>query len=80
MAIGTSLFVIAGKSLLGFCGDLGGSQVIDWGFLIRFAFVSSLGIGIGVRLGAKVPVARLKIGFGWFVLLTGTMIILVETF
>ena len=78
-AIGTSLCVIAGKSLLGFCGDLGSSQVIDWSFLLQLTVISSLGIAIGTRLGSRVPAARLKVGFGWFVLLTGATIIFVET-
>jgi uncharacterized membrane protein YfcA len=79
-AIGTSLLVIACKSLIGFCGDVGGSASIDWGFLFLFTAVSSLGIIAGVRLSAKVPAGRLKIAFGWFVLLTGITIILVELF
>jgi uncharacterized membrane protein YfcA len=79
-AIGTSLIVIAGKSLIGFCGDAGGFQSIDWGFLLRFALVSSVGIGIGMKFGARVPTARLKIGFGWFVLLAGIAIIFAESF
>ena len=78
LAIGTSLLVIAGKSLIGFCGDLAGSQIIDWGLLLAFAALSSIGIGVGVWLGAKVPAARLKVGFGWFVLITGITIVLVE--
>jgi uncharacterized membrane protein YfcA len=79
-AIGTSLLVIACKSLIGFCGDVGGSASIDWGFLFLFTAVSSIGIIAGVRLSAKVPAGRLKIAFGWFVLLTGITIILVELF
>jgi len=78
-AIGTSLCIIAVKSLLGFCGDLGSSQTIDWSFLLQFTLISSLGIAIGTGLGGKVPADRLKVGFGWFVLLTGAVIIFVET-
>lgn len=78
-AIGTSLCVVGGKSLLGFCGDLGASQEIDWSLLLQFTVISSLGIALGTRLGDKVPATRLKVGFGWFTLLTGATIILVET-
>lgn len=78
-AIGTSLIVIAAKSLVGFCGDIGQSQEIDWIFLLLFALISSVGIGVGAGLGARVPAARLKTVFGWFVLLTGIVIILVES-
>ncbi|MFT4546788.1 MAG: putative membrane protein YfcA [Verrucomicrobiales bacterium] len=77
-AVGTSLFVIACKSLVGFCGDLGGSQEIEWRFLLGFAAVSCVGIGIGVWCGSKVPAKRLKVGFGWLVLLTGIAICVVE--
>src|SRR5690554_7287973 len=33
LAVGTSLFIIAAKSLLGFIGDVQGEQVIDWALL-----------------------------------------------
>ena len=41
MAVGTSLLIIAVKSLIGFLGDLGNPQIgqgngIDWTFLISF--------------------------------------------
>jgi hypothetical protein len=34
-AVGTSLIIIAAKSLIGFTGDLKGGEVIDWNFLLR---------------------------------------------
>src|SRR5690606_38141527 len=36
IAVGTSLFIIAGKSLLGFLGDLKGPNAIDWSILSIF--------------------------------------------
>ncbi len=74
-AIATSLLVIAAKSLIGFIGDLQGSQVIEWKFLFGLLALSSAGILIGVQLGKKIPTTKLQRGFGWFVLLTGILII-----
>jgi len=36
LAVGTSLFIIAVKSLIGFTGDLQGTQIIDWKLLGGF--------------------------------------------
>ncbi len=74
-AVSTSLLIIAAKSLIGFIGDLQGSQVIDWPFLCGLLFLSTGGILIGLKLGKKIPAAHLQKGFGWFVLVTGVMII-----
>ena len=47
MAVGTSLLIIAAKSLIGFLGDLS-SQTIDWQLLLIFTGLSIVGIFIGV--------------------------------
>jgi uncharacterized membrane protein YfcA len=78
LAVGTSLFIIAAKSLIGFLGDLEGNQVIDWNLLLLFTFASIIGIFIGIYLSKKIHGAKLKTGFGWFVLLMGIYIILKE--
>jgi uncharacterized membrane protein YfcA len=78
LAVGTSLFIIAAKSLIGFLGDLKGSQTIDWSLLLLFTFASIIGIFIGIYLSKKIHSAKLKTGFGWFVLLMGIYIILKE--
>lgn len=78
LAVGTSLFIIAAKSLIGFLGDLKGNQVIDWSLLFYFTLASVIGIFIGIYLSKKVHGAKLKTGFGWFVLLMGIYIILKE--
>ena len=74
-AIATSLLIIAAKSLVGFIGDLQGSQLIDWRFLLSLLILSSLGILVGVQLGKKIPTTKLQQGFGWFVLVTGILIV-----
>lgn len=78
LAVGTSLFIIAAKSLLGFLGDLKGDESIDWNLLLIFTALSILGIFIGISLAKKVDGAKLKAGFGWFVLVMGVYIILKE--
>jgi hypothetical protein len=78
LAVGSSLFIIAAKSLIGFLGDLKGNQTIDWSLLLLFTFASIIGIFIGIYLSKKIHGAKLKTGFGWFVLLMGIYIILKE--
>lgn len=80
LAIGTSLLIIAAKSLLGFIGDLQGSEVIDWNLLSIFTVLSILGIFIGIYLSKKIEGKRLKVVFGWFVLLMGFYILIKELF
>jgi uncharacterized membrane protein YfcA len=68
-AVGTSLVIIATKSLIGFTGDLQGSMEIDWNFLII----------LGSLLSKSISNEKLKPAFGWFVLLMGIYIIIKET-
>lgn len=74
-AVGTSLIIIAAKSLIGFTGDLKGSEVIDWNFLLFFSVVAVAGIITGSILSKRIPNEKLKPAFGWFVLLMGIYII-----
>ncbi len=80
LAVGTSLFIIAAKSLIGFIGDLQGSEVIDWRLLGTFTGFAVLGIFIGIWLSKKVSGDKLKKAFGWFVLVMGIYIIIKEIF
>ena len=77
MAVGTSLLIIAAKSLIGFLGDLS-TQTIDWPLLIMFTVLSIVGIFIGSALSKKINERVLKTGFGWFVLIMGIFIITKE--
>ena len=79
-AVGTSLFIIAAKSLIGFTGDLKGSEIIDWKLLLVFTTASVFGIIIGILLAKKIPGEKLKTSFGWFVLVMGIYIIVKELF
>ena len=80
LAVGTSLFIIAAKSLLGFIGDLQGNEIIDWNLLGIFTVLSILGIFVGIYLSKKIEGKRLKVAFGWFVLLMGIYIFIKELF
>jgi uncharacterized membrane protein YfcA len=80
MAVGTSLLIIATKSLIGFLGDLGNPQIgagngIDWSFLTLFTAIAIGGIFIGIWLSHFISGNRLKKGFGWFVLLMAVYIL-----
>ena len=74
-AVGTSLIIIASKSLLGFLGDLGRGQLIDWPFLLVFSSIAVVGIFLGAFLSKKISGDKLKPAFGWFVLIMGIYII-----
>lgn len=76
-AIGTSLIIIAAKSLIGFTGDLG-HQTINWNLLLLVTSLAIAGIFIGNTIGSKIPADKLKKGFGWFVLVMGIYIIFKE--
>jgi uncharacterized protein len=76
-AIGTSLFIIALNSLIGFIGDTG-HYTINWALLLGVSGAAIAGVFIGGRLSMKIHGARLKTGFGWFVLLMGIYILVKE--
>lgn len=78
-AVGTSLLIIAAKSLIGFTGDLG-KQTMDWTLLLSVTGLAIAGIFIGNALSKKVSSDKLKKGFGWFVLVMGIYIIVKELF
>jgi uncharacterized membrane protein YfcA len=78
-AVGTSLLIIAVKSLFGFTGDLG-KQTMDWQLLLSVTALAIVGIFVGNALGKKVSANSLKKGFGWFVLVMGIYIIIKELF
>lgn len=77
-AVGTSLVIIAAKSLIGFLGE-GGSTVIDWTLLLSVSGFAIAGIFIGTLLSGKIDGAKLKPAFGYFVLIMGLYIIIKET-
>jgi uncharacterized protein len=77
LAVGTSLLIIAAKSLIGFLGDIG-NQPIDWPFMLIFTSLSLAGIFVGSWLSTKIDGRHLKKAFGWFVLVMGIYILINE--
>lgn len=77
-AIGTSLVIIALKSLIGFTGDLQSGMAIDYKFMLIFSAFAIGGIIIGSNLTKLVPNEKLKPAFGWFVLVMGILILVKE--
>jgi len=77
-AVGTSLVIIAAKSIIGFFGE-SGETVIDWYFLITISAFAIIGIFIGMGLSKKLNGEKLKPAFGWFVLIMGVYILFHET-
>jgi len=77
-AIASSIFIISIKSIVGFLGDLS-HTVIDWKFLSIIIVLATLGIITGNFLNKKMDGAKLKKGFGWFVLAM-SLVIFIEQF
>jgi len=78
-AVGTSLAIIAAKSLIGFFGE-SSDTLIDWKFLAIITSFAVVGIFIGAALSKKIDGAKLKPAFGWFVLVMGIYILAKELF
>lgn len=78
LAVGTSLLIIASKSLIGFLGDVA-NQHIDWTFLLTFTAFAIAGIFGGTYTARFVDGNKLKKGFGWFVLIMAIYIMASET-
>lgn len=77
-AVGTSLVIIAAKSLIGFFGE-SNETIIDWIFLLKISAFAIGGIFIGASLSKQIDGSKLKPAFGWFVLAMGIYIIIKET-
>lgn len=78
-AVGTSLAIIALNSSIGFLSDFG-THHFDWKFLIIFSGFAICGIIIGSYLTKYISGAKLRPGFGWFILVMGVYIIGKELF
>jgi uncharacterized protein len=78
-AVGTSLFIIAINSLMGFLGDVL-NYPMEWKFLLTITSLAIVGILIGNKLQRKVSAVQLRKAFGWLILLMGTGILIREIF
>lgn len=77
-AVGTSLVIIAVKSLLGFLLGDAMKMDIDWQFLLTFTSIAIAGTFIGVYMGKYIEGNKLKKGFGYFILIMAVWIFLKE--
>jgi len=78
-ASGTSLFIIAVNSLIGFAGDALITKM-DWIFLFVFTSIAIVGVLAGNQLSRHVPGVLLRKAFGGFTLLMGVSILFWELF
>jgi len=78
-AVATSLFIIAAKSMIGFAGDLNNLE-INWGFLLGFTIIATIGILLGIYLSSFIKGEMLKKYFGWLLMIIAIGIIYKEIF
>ena len=77
-AVGTSLTIVALKSLLGFIGEVQSSSGVDWTLLLGFTAVGIVGMVGGTTLSGRIPNEKLKPAFGWFVFVMGAWMLVRE--
>jgi len=80
VAVGTSLIIIAVKSLIGFLLGDAFTMEIDWQFLMIFTALSFIGIFIGSYLSNFINGQKLKKGFGYFIFIMAVFIFYMEFF
>jgi len=80
IAIGTSLLIIAAKSVIGFIGEAQVAYSIDYHFVALITLLPVVGILFGAYLNKRVHAGKLKIAFSWFVLAMGIYIVIKELF
>lgn len=74
-AVGTSLIILALKSVTGFAGYFG-HVPIDWDLLLSFTIASSAGILLGSYFNQFVSAKQLEKGFGYFVLAVAIFVLI----
>ena len=77
-AISTSLMIIAVNSIVGFASDFGNIS-INWKLLGYVTIAAVAGVFAGRIIGKKTSSDKLRIIFGWFILLMGVTILIKET-
>ena len=77
IAVGTSLVVIAMKSMAGLAGYLSGVS-IDWPLALAVTAAAVVGSVIGGRWVDRIPQERLRRGFGWFVAVMSVFVLVQE--
>jgi uncharacterized membrane protein YfcA len=77
-AVGTSLFVIALQSLLGVLGDFKSLAQMDFTLFSVMAVLAVAGMSVGGMFRKHISQSKLKLGFGVFVLVMGSLILFQE--
>lgn len=75
VAVGTSLAIIAANSIFGFFVSESGEGARDWMLLLTICGLGALGMALGQWGAGRIPDKSLKRGFGIFVLIVGTAIL-----
>ena len=78
VAIGTSLMIIAFKSLIGFFLGDAMTMDIDWEFLALFTSITFIGVFTGSYTSNFIDGKKLKKGFGYFILAMSIFIFYME--
>jgi len=76
IAIGTSLLIIAMKSIIGFGGDLYQGFEVDWVFVFYVLMATVIGVLIGNYISKFISGPQLKKYFGIMTLFVGSLIII----
>lgn len=74
-AVGTSLVIIAMNSAAGFLGHLDGAT-LDAQLIALFVGAGLGGTFVGAKLAKRLPAARLRQAFAWFVMILGVLLLL----
>lgn len=77
-AVGSSLLIIALKSLIGFIGDIQNGITINYYLITLFLLCSIIGMIIGTKISNYFSSDKLKKFFGYFTLILSTIIITME--
>jgi uncharacterized membrane protein YfcA len=76
-AVGTSLVIIVLNAIIGLVAVQNFSS-FNFELVVSILFFALLGMIVGVRLSRKIDGNKLKVFFGWFVLVMGIVILVTE--
>jgi len=79
-AIGTSLIIVAIKSIIGFLFADALIMTIDWNFLLLFTSITIVGMFLGIFIAQFLSSKLLKSVFGYFILIMAVFIFIMEFF
>ena len=80
IAVGTSLIIIAFKSIIGFSSDFINGFETDWVFILYVMLATALGVIIGNYFSKKLTSNQLRNFFGLMVLIIGLYIVIEQIF